>query len=194
MLENSVYYVASPEACAAILYKSAKAAPKAAEKLKITAQELHKFKIADEVIPEPLGGAHMDPFEASKQIKNTVMKHMHELLQMSPDEVQRNRVAKFRSIGLWQDGEIDAHRKRNMKKRDAPIPEPSSIAAPSQQTLESSLNYKIENMKGDDADLKVHPLSSGVKTENIKRDDPKFDKTDEEMRSAVNASSNHSFN
>jgi len=193
MLENSVYYVASPEACAAILYKSAKAAPKAAEKLKITAQELCKFKITDEVIPEPLGGAHMDPFEASKQIKNAVMRHMHELLQMSPDEVQRNRIAKFRAIGLWQDSEVDAHRKRNMKKRDLPIPEPSSIATPSQQTLESSLVYKTENMKEDDVDFKIHPLSASVLSENIKRDDPKVDKTDEEMRSTVNSSSNHNL-
>jgi len=193
MLENSVYYVASPEACAAILYKSAKAAPKAAEKLRITAQELEKFKITDEVIPEPLGGAHMDPFEASKQIKNAVMKHMHELLQLSPDEVQRDRIAKFRSIGLWQDSEVDTYRKRNMKKRDAPIPEPSSIAAPSLQTLESSLNYKPENMKEDDVDFKVHPLNSSVKTENVKRGDLKVDKTDEETRSTVNASSNHNL-
>lgn len=186
MLENSVYYVASPEACAAILYKSAKAAPKAAEKLKITAQELHKFKISDEVIPEPLGGAHTNPFEASKLIKNAVMKHMHELLKMSPDEVQRDRIAKFRAIGLFQDGELDSYRKRNMKKRDAPIPEPPSIVAPSLQTLESSLNYKPENMKGDDVDFKLPSLSP--KSENIKRDDPKVDKTD-----TVNASSNHNL-
>ncbi|KAJ7537697.1 hypothetical protein O6H91_11G017700 [Diphasiastrum complanatum] len=66
MLENAVYYVASPEVCAAILWKTADAAPKATEALRITAPELQKHNVVDEVIPEPLGRAHSDPETASK--------------------------------------------------------------------------------------------------------------------------------
>ncbi|TKY65475.1 Acetyl-coenzyme A carboxylase carboxyl transferase subunit alpha [Spatholobus suberectus] len=76
MLENSVVYVASPEACAAILWKSSQAAPKAAEKLKITAQEHYRLGIADGVIPEPLGRAHADPTWTSQQIKLVITKAM----------------------------------------------------------------------------------------------------------------------
>ncbi|KAE8722150.1 Acetyl-coenzyme A carboxylase carboxyl transferase subunit alpha [Hibiscus syriacus] len=76
MLENSVLYVASPEACAAILWKSSQAAPKAAEKLRITAQEHYKRKIADGIIPEPLGGAHADPVWTSLQIRLSITKAM----------------------------------------------------------------------------------------------------------------------
>nr|BBG67101.1 acetyl-CoA carboxyltransferase subunit alpha [Gnetum ula] len=120
MLENSVYYVASPEACAAILWKNSAAAPLAAEKLRITSQELYKFGIADEIIPEPLGGAHADPDETSRRIKQVVMKHMHELLKMGPDQVQQQRLAKFRAIGHFQEGsEIDSYKTRNMKKLEA---------------------------------------------------------------------------
>ncbi|KAG6597148.1 Acetyl-coenzyme A carboxylase carboxyl transferase subunit alpha, chloroplastic, partial [Cucurbita argyrosperma subsp. sororia] len=76
MMENSAFYVASPEACAAILWKSSQAAPKAAEKLRITAQEHYRLKIADGVIPEPLGGAHADPVWASQQVKSAIIQAM----------------------------------------------------------------------------------------------------------------------
>ncbi|KAJ7570357.1 hypothetical protein O6H91_01G116800 [Diphasiastrum complanatum] len=110
MLENAVYYVASPEACAAILWKTADAAPKATEALRITAPELQKLNVVDEVIPEPLGGAHSDPETASKNIKEAIMRHMHQ------------RVAKFRKLGSFEEAtDLDPHIKRNMKKREAPL-------------------------------------------------------------------------
>ncbi|KAK7339818.1 hypothetical protein VNO77_20504 [Canavalia gladiata] len=119
MLENAVFYVASPEACAAILWKSAKAAPKAAEKLKITANELCKLQIADGVIPEPLGGAHADPHWTSQQIKIAIKETMDELTKMKTEDLLEHRMLKFRKIGGFQEGiPIDPKRKANMKKRD----------------------------------------------------------------------------
>ncbi|XP_043707178.1 acetyl-coenzyme A carboxylase carboxyl transferase subunit alpha, chloroplastic-like [Telopea speciosissima] len=122
MLENAVFYVASPEACAAILWKSAKAAPKAAEKLKITAAELYKLKISDGIIPEPLGGAHADPSWSSQQIKTAVVEAMDELLKMDTQELLNHRMLKFRILGGIQEGiPVDAQKKVNMKKGDPPV-------------------------------------------------------------------------
>ncbi|XP_028783705.1 acetyl-coenzyme A carboxylase carboxyl transferase subunit alpha, chloroplastic, partial [Neltuma alba] len=119
MLENSAFYVASPEACAAILWKSSKAAPKAAEKLRITAQEHYKRGIADGIIPEPLGGAHADPAWTSQQIKHAITQAMEELAKMDANEVQRHRMLKFRSIGKFQEGiVVEPEIKRNMKPPD----------------------------------------------------------------------------
>ncbi|KAJ9180613.1 hypothetical protein P3X46_008831 [Hevea brasiliensis] len=122
MLENAVFYVASPEACAAILWKTAKASPKAAEKLKITATELCKLQIADGVIPEPLGGAHADPSWTSQQIKNAINDAMDELQKMDTQELLKHRMLKFRKIGGFQEGiPIDPKRKINMKKKEEPV-------------------------------------------------------------------------
>ncbi|WCJ28418.1 Acetyl-coenzyme A carboxylase carboxyl transferase subunit alpha chloroplastic [Euphorbia peplus] len=119
MLENAVFYVASPEACAAILWKSSKASPKAAEKLKITATELCKLQIADGIIPEPLGGAHADPSWTSQQIKNAINEYMAELKKMDIPDLLKHRMLKFRKIGGFQEGiPIDPKRKVNMKKKE----------------------------------------------------------------------------
>ncbi|RVW75219.1 Acetyl-coenzyme A carboxylase carboxyl transferase subunit alpha, chloroplastic [Vitis vinifera] len=91
--------VISPEACAAILWKSAQAAPKAAEKLRITAQEHYRLRIADGVIPEPLGGAHADPVWTSQQIKLAITQAMEELGKMDTEELIRHRMLKYRPIG-----------------------------------------------------------------------------------------------
>ncbi|WVZ09000.1 hypothetical protein V8G54_022346 [Vigna mungo] len=127
MLENAVFYVASPEACAAILWKSAKAAPKvfmtpAAEKLRITAPELCKLQVADGIIPEPLGGAHANPEWTSQQIKKAINDTMDELTKMDTDELIKHRMLKFRKIGGFQEGiPIDPMRKVNMRKKDLSI-------------------------------------------------------------------------
>ncbi|KAI5070498.1 hypothetical protein GOP47_0014841 [Adiantum capillus-veneris] len=142
MLENSVYYVASPEACAAILWKTAAAAPQATEALKITAHELVKLDVVDEIIPEPLGGAHSDPLTTSMNMKTVIMKHMRELLKMEPDPLLAQRVAKFRKIGSYQEGvKVDPRFKRNMKPRDAPMEmgEPKLLPSHVHQNLELSL-------------------------------------------------------
>ncbi|KAJ0966702.1 hypothetical protein J5N97_023619 [Dioscorea zingiberensis] len=137
MLENAVFYVASPEACAAILWKSSQAAPKAAEKLKITATELCKLKIADGIIPEPLGGAHTDPTWTSQQIKVMISKAMEELAQMDTDGLLGHRHLKFRALGGFLEGaEIEPEKKRNMKKKEADVPK-----------LTADLEVEIENLK-----------------------------------------------
>ncbi|OMO78730.1 Acetyl-CoA carboxylase, alpha subunit [Corchorus capsularis] len=110
----------SPFVCAAILYKSSQAAPKAAEKLRITAQEHYKLKIADGVIPEPLGGAHADPVWTSQQIKHAITEAMEELTKMDTEELLHHRWLKFRSIGGFQEGKpVEPERKRNMKPSDS---------------------------------------------------------------------------
>ncbi|KAF5476213.1 hypothetical protein F2P56_007946 [Juglans regia] len=128
MLENAVFYVASPEACAAILWKTAKAAPKAAERLKITAPELCKLQIADGIIPEPLGGAHADPSWTSKQIKKAINESMDELMKMDTPELLKHRMLKFRKIGGFQEGlPVDPKKKVNMKKKEEPIRKTSDL-------------------------------------------------------------------
>ncbi|XP_047329914.1 acetyl-coenzyme A carboxylase carboxyl transferase subunit alpha, chloroplastic-like [Impatiens glandulifera] len=125
MLENAVFYVASPEACAAILWKSAKAAPKAAEKLKITSGELCKLGIADGIIPEPLGGAHADPHWTSQQIKTAILDSMDELNKMDTENLLKHRSLKYRKIGGFQEGvPVDPKKKVNMKKKEEPIVKP----------------------------------------------------------------------
>nr|ASZ00170.1 acetyl-CoA carboxylase subunit alpha [California macrophylla] len=107
MLENSVFFVASPEACASILWKSARLAPKAARKLRITAGELVELGLADQVIPEPVGGAHSDPKLASQIIKEYIKKTMEELSQMSEEELLSQRYQKFRKMGRFAEEKTD---------------------------------------------------------------------------------------
>ncbi|CAN0926392.1 Acetyl-coenzyme A carboxylase carboxyl transferase subunit alpha, chloroplastic [Linum grandiflorum] len=117
MLENSVFYVASPEACAAILWKTAKAAPKAARKLKITAKELCKLQIADGIIPEPLGGAHADPEYTSQQLKNAIKIAMNNLSKMDTEQLLKHRSAKFRKIGKIEENAPKPERKKKVRRR-----------------------------------------------------------------------------
>ncbi|KAE8733443.1 Acetyl-coenzyme A carboxylase carboxyl transferase subunit alpha [Hibiscus syriacus] len=119
MLENAVFYVASPEACAAILWKTAKASPKAAEKLRITAPELCKLEICDGIIPEPLGGAHANPAWTSQQIKAAINESMDELKAMTTEELLHHRNHKFRKLGGFQENaQVDPKKKVNMKKKE----------------------------------------------------------------------------
>ncbi|XP_022950695.1 acetyl-coenzyme A carboxylase carboxyl transferase subunit alpha, chloroplastic-like [Cucurbita moschata] len=147
MLENAVFYVASPEACAAILWKSAKASPQAAEKLRITASELCKLQIADGIIPEPLGGAHADPSWTSQQIKIAINKTMDELLMMDTEELLRHRMMKFRKIGGFQEGvPIDPKKKLNMKKKEVPVVRKTK-KVPVGKTPVQQLEVQVEKVK-----------------------------------------------
>ncbi len=107
MLEHAIYSVISPEGCAAILWKKdsnigVEDYIKAAEELKLTAQDLKKFGIIDDIIPEPLGGAHRDPQEMGKKIKNTILETIEELRIFSVEELLQKRYKKFRKIGnFW---------------------------------------------------------------------------------------------
>ena len=101
MFEHSVYTVASPEACASILWRDAGKAPEAASALKITSSDLMKLGIVDEVLKEPSGGNNWAPLQAGDTLKNALEKHLSELLALSPDELRDNRYSKFRKMGKY---------------------------------------------------------------------------------------------
>jgi acetyl-CoA carboxylase carboxyl transferase subunit alpha len=99
MLENAYYSVISPEGCAAILWKHRSHAPEAAEALKLTARDLEQFKLIDEVIPEPLGGAHHNQDVTAANLKRAVLKHLRELAEIPTEELLAQRYEKFRRVG-----------------------------------------------------------------------------------------------
>lgn len=99
IMENAYYSVISPEGCAAILWKDRSAAAKAAEALKITAKHLLDLKLVDEIIPEPLGGAHTNPAVMAATFKATLTKHLAELMAMTGAERLKKRYEKFRAHG-----------------------------------------------------------------------------------------------
>jgi len=101
MFEHSVYTVASPEACASILWRDAGKAPEAASSLKITGPDLMKLGIVDEVLKEPSGGNNWAPLQAGDTLKNALERHLYELLALSPDELRNNRYSKFRKMGKY---------------------------------------------------------------------------------------------
>jgi len=103
ILENAYYSVISPEGCAAILWKDRAAAAKAAEALKITAKDLHSLGLVDEIIPEPLGGAHNDPAATAATLKTHLLKHLKELDALSTSDRLRQRYEKFRRHGQVQE-------------------------------------------------------------------------------------------
>ncbi|CAL5218470.1 g154 [Coccomyxa viridis] len=104
IMEHSVYYVASPEACAAILWKSRDKAATATEALRITSTELLQFKVMDDVIPEPLGGAHSDPMGCFPAIKDAIMDiYKNKYAKLSGEEIRLDRYAKFRKLGQWEE-------------------------------------------------------------------------------------------
>jgi acetyl-CoA carboxylase carboxyl transferase subunit alpha len=105
MLEHSIYSVISPEGCAAILWKKNSSEvklqeyEKASEALKITAQDLYELKVSDEVIPEPIGGAHRDPKEAASLLAKILKNHLSELMSKPYDALLEERYRKFRVMG-----------------------------------------------------------------------------------------------
>lgn len=102
MLENSIYSVISPEGCAAILWKSAHAKEEAAEALKLTARDLERLAIIDEVVAEPVGGAHHDPQAAAASLRAALSRHLRALARLGPEKLQRERRKKFESMGQWR--------------------------------------------------------------------------------------------
>ncbi|CBN54535.1 MULTISPECIES: acetyl-CoA carboxylase carboxyl transferase subunit alpha [Kamptonema] len=101
MLEHSVYTVATPEACAAILWKDAGKANLAAEALKITAADLKNLGILDEIVPEPNGGAHAHPLKAAEILKQSLLQNLTELTQLTGQQRRELRYQKFRKIGVF---------------------------------------------------------------------------------------------
>lgn len=103
ILENAVYTVATPEACAAILWKDAGKAPQAAEALKITSSDLKNLGIIDQILPEPVGGAHSHPLKASETLKAALLENLDELQQMTSQQRRELRYEKFRRMGMFME-------------------------------------------------------------------------------------------
>jgi acetyl-CoA carboxylase carboxyl transferase subunit alpha len=103
MFENSVYSVISPEGCAAILWKDAGQRERAADALKLTAQDLLRFKLVDEILPEPLGGAHLDPDAAGETLREALIRHVTELRKVRPEKLVRRRADKFAAMGAYSE-------------------------------------------------------------------------------------------
>ncbi len=104
MLEYSIYSVITPEGCAAILWKDSKKKETAAEALKLTANDLHGLGIIDEIIKEPLGGAHRDPRGMTESLRKVMERHLKELESMGIEELLNIRYEKFRKMGAFTDG------------------------------------------------------------------------------------------
>ena len=104
MLQHSIYSVISPEGCAAILWKDGeKGKEVAAESLKLTAADLSRLGVIDEIVKEPLGGAHRDPQGMAETLKEVVERHLKELEKMSDEELVSLRYDKFRKMGTFID-------------------------------------------------------------------------------------------
>jgi acetyl-CoA carboxylase carboxyl transferase subunit alpha len=101
MLEFAIYSVISPEGCASILFRDAKRANDAAIAMKITAKDLKELKVIDEIIKEPVGGAHNDPELAASFMKSAIIKHLNPLLSLSHRELIADRYNKFRKMGMF---------------------------------------------------------------------------------------------
>jgi acetyl-CoA carboxylase carboxyl transferase subunit alpha len=105
ILENAYYSVISPEGCAAILWKDRSAASRAAEALKITARHLLELGLVDEIVPEPLGGAHNDLSGMAQTLKAALLKHLSDLQSLPAAERLRRRYEKFRHYGAVRERE-----------------------------------------------------------------------------------------
>lgn len=105
ILEYAYYSVISPEGCAAILWKNSENAPEAAESLQLTAKDLVRFGIADEVIPEPLGAAHKNPKAMAEILKMRILKYVEELKQIPLEKLMENRYCRYRNIGKYVIGD-----------------------------------------------------------------------------------------
>ncbi|HHT06184.1 MAG TPA: acetyl-CoA carboxylase carboxyltransferase subunit alpha [Hydrogenispora sp.] len=101
MLENAYYSVISPEGCASILWKDASKAEEAAKVLRITADDLLAVDVIDEIIPEPLGGAHTAPEEMAEKIKAYILKNLTAIIDTDPNELLTKRYQKFRQLGRY---------------------------------------------------------------------------------------------
>ena len=102
VLENAYYSVISPEGCAAILWKDRTKAPEAAAALRLTAKDLLELRLIDEVLKEPLGGAHQNPTEAAETIKSAVKRHLKEIEANAGSELTERRYEKFRNMGVCE--------------------------------------------------------------------------------------------
>ncbi len=104
VLQNAYYSVISPEGCAGILWKSHEHAPRAAEALRFTSRDLLRMGVIDDVIPEPVGGAHRDPHQMAGRLKIYLVRTLKELLEQPLETLVQQRYEKFRRMGVFVDG------------------------------------------------------------------------------------------
>jgi acetyl-CoA carboxylase carboxyl transferase subunit alpha len=139
ILENSYYSVISPEGCAAILWKDRAAAAKAAEALKITAKDLFGLKLVDEIVPEPLGGAHNDPVATAKTLQQHLLKHLAELLALPSAERLKKRYETFRAYGHFLEKPLPRSEKAESSKKTSKRT-PATAASPTSSADATSLS------------------------------------------------------
>jgi acetyl-CoA carboxylase carboxyl transferase subunit alpha len=101
MLEYSIYSVISPEGCAAILWKDQNRKGEAAEAMQITAPDLLRLGVIDEIVPEPLGGAHTDPEAACRKTGEAIARTLRELERKDSERLLRERQLRFRKLGVF---------------------------------------------------------------------------------------------
>ena len=99
MFEHAIYSVISPEGCASILWRDSEKVKSAADSLKLTAQDLKGFGIIDQIIPEPLGGAHRNISESMESIRDAILVQLRDLNGLTPDELKNERMNKYLSVG-----------------------------------------------------------------------------------------------
>jgi acetyl-CoA carboxylase carboxyl transferase subunit alpha len=124
ILENAYYSVISPEGCAAILWKDRANAAQAAAALKLTAKDLKELDIVDEVIPEPLGGAHKDYDTTAVSLKKAVLKHIEKLSELKTNDLLDARYKKYRDLGIMAKAEP---KKRRATKTKSAQPAPAAV-------------------------------------------------------------------
>ncbi|MCB0429156.1 MAG: acetyl-CoA carboxylase carboxyltransferase subunit alpha [Flavobacteriales bacterium] len=117
MMENTWYSVISPESCSSILWRSWDFKEKAAEALKLTAEDMLSNKLIDGIIKEPLGGAHTHPDEAIAIVKKEIMKHLAVLDAMAPEDRIHDRIMKFSAMGPVIEGEEDLEKEQKAKDK-----------------------------------------------------------------------------
>lgn len=100
MMRYAIYSVISPEGCASILWKDSGKAELAAESMKLTAEEILELKVIDDIVPEPMGGAHRNPEQAAIFLKEALLKHLKELRRKAPGELAQERYEKFMAMGV----------------------------------------------------------------------------------------------
>jgi acetyl-CoA carboxylase carboxyl transferase subunit alpha len=130
VLENAYYSVISPEGCAAILWKDRANAAQAAQALKLSAPDLLELGVIDEVIPEPLGGAHKDHDATAATLKKTLLKHLEKLTAMKTADLLEERYRKFRNMGEMRKAEPRKRRSRARGDSKTATPAPATPAQP----------------------------------------------------------------
>ncbi|MDD4540058.1 MAG: acetyl-CoA carboxylase carboxyl transferase subunit alpha, partial [Lentisphaeria bacterium] len=104
IMQCAYYSVITPEGCAAILWRATDAVPKAADALKLTSTDLLKLGIVDEIVPEPVGGAHRDPKTAAQLLRDALCNNLATLADKSDDELRAERYERFRKLGQFSEG------------------------------------------------------------------------------------------